>query len=60
MVTKDFLPHLATFACSPNLLVDCESGKKEKEHFREPKEGDWVCLCGEVCPHYDFKSSESQ
>ena len=33
MNTRDFLPHLATFVCSSNLLVDCECGKKEREDF---------------------------
>ena len=48
----DFLPYLATFVCSPNLPVDCECGKKEREDFIALIEGDWVCLCAKVCPHH--------
>ena len=44
MNTRDFLPHLAAFVLSPNLLVDCECGKKEREDFIALVEGDWVCL----------------
>ena len=48
MNRRDFLPHLATFVCSSN-LVDCECGKKEREDFIALIEGDWVCLCAKVC-----------
>ena len=60
MNTRDFLPHLATFVCSPTLLVDCECGKKEREDFIALIEGDWVCLCAKVCPHQSVKASESK
>ena len=53
MNKRDLLPHLATFVCSANLLVDCECGKKEREDFIALIEGDWVCgLCAKVCPHH--------
>ena len=35
----NFLPHLATFVSSPNVLLDSECGKKEREHFIAPVEG---------------------
>ena len=54
MNTRDFLPHLATFVSSSNLLVNCECGKKEREDFIALIVGDWVCLCAKVClcPHH--------
>ena len=55
MNTRDFFPHLATFVCFPNLLVDCECGKNEREDFIALIEGDLLCLCAKVCPH-GFKS----
>ena len=52
MNTTVFIPHLASFVGSPNLLVDCECGKNEREDFIALIEGDLVCLCTEVCPHH--------
>ena len=48
----NFLPHLATFFSSRNLLIDSECGKKESKHFIALVEGDWVSLCAIVCPHH--------
>ena len=48
----NFLPHLATFVSSRNLLIDSEHGKKESKHFIALVEGDWVSLCATVCPHH--------
>ena len=48
----NFLPHMATFVSSQNLLIDSECGKKESNHFVALVEGEWVSLCAIVCPHH--------
>ena len=59
----NFLPHLATFVSSRNLLIDSECVKKESKHFIALVEGDCVSMCYSVSSSHhtsDFQSSKSQ